>query len=92
MKKEIQVLTTFDLTKEQQGRLTKASDRVKLTVLPASEPDAVPDERWAETEVLYTWDVLPEAEKAPNLKWVQLGMAGVDPFLDSPLVQRDDTV
>lgn len=92
MKKEIQVLTTFDLTKEQQERLTKASDRVKLTVIPASEPDAVPDERWAETEVLYTWDVLPEAEKAPKLKWVQLGMAGVDPFLDSPLVQRDDTV
>lgn len=90
MKKEIQILSTFDLTKEQQDRLRKTSDRVKLTVIPATDPDAVPDERWAETDVLYTWDVLPEPEKAPNLKWVQLGMAGVDPFLKLPLLKRDD--
>lgn len=90
MKKEIQILSTFDLTKEQQERLLKVSDRVKLTVIPAHDPEAISDETWAETDVLYTWDVLPEPEKAPNLKWIQLGSAGVDPFLELPLVQRDD--
>jgi len=90
MKKEIQILSTFDLTKEQQERLLKVSDRVKLTVIPASDPADIPDERWAEADVLYTWDVLPEPEKAPMLKWVQLGSAGVDPFLELPLLTRDD--
>nr|WP_321508918.1 D-2-hydroxyacid dehydrogenase [uncultured Hyphomonas sp.] len=90
MKKEIQILSTFDLTKEQQERLRKASDRVKLTVIPTSDPNAVSDDVWAETDVLYTWDVLPEPEKVPNLKWVQFGSAGVDLFLQSSLAKKED--
>ena len=90
MKKETQILTTFDLNKEQQERLRKASEGVKLTVIPTSDPAAIPAERWAEAEVLYTWDVLPEPDQAPNLKWVQFGSAGVDPYLGLPLLQRDD--
>ena len=90
MKKETQILTTFDLNKEQQERLRKASEGVKLTVIPASDPAAIPAERWAEAEVLYTWDVLPAPDQAPNLKWVQLGSVGVDPYLTLPLLQRED--
>jgi phosphoglycerate dehydrogenase-like enzyme len=90
MKKEIQILSTFELNKEQQERLRSVGEGVRLTVIPTSDPEAIPDERWAEAEVLYTWDVLPDPEKAPKLKWVQLGSAGVDPYLDLPLVQRDD--
>ena len=65
MKKEIQILSTFDLTKEQQERLHKVSDRVKLTVIPASDPADIPDERWAEADVLYTWDVLRSRKRRP---------------------------
>ncbi|MBG0771315.1 MAG: D-2-hydroxyacid dehydrogenase [Anaerolineaceae bacterium] len=90
MKKEIQILSTFDLTKEQQERFRKASDRVKLTVIPTSDPDAISDEIWAETDVLYTWDVLPGSEKVPHLKWVQFGGAGVDFFMQSSLAQKED--
>lgn len=92
MKKEIQILTTFDLNKEQQERLCNVSEGVRLTVIPTSDPAAIPDDRWVEADVLYTWDVLPDPEKAPNLQWVQLGSAGVDPYLELPLAQRDDLI
>jgi phosphoglycerate dehydrogenase-like enzyme len=61
-------------------------------VIPTQDPAKISDENWAEAEVLYTWNVLPEPKKAPNLKWIQFNSAGVDPFLDLPLLKREDLV
>jgi phosphoglycerate dehydrogenase-like enzyme len=92
MKKDIRVLSTLDLGKDDRERIRKAAREIRLTVIPADDPDEVPDERWEETEVLYTWNVLPDPVKVPNLKWIQFGSAGVDPFLDNSLLQKDDLV
>jgi phosphoglycerate dehydrogenase-like enzyme len=90
MKKECHILATLDLSKDSRKRIAAAGDGIHLTVIPTDDPDKVPDERWAETDILYTWNVLPEPEKAPNLKWIQFNSAGVDSFLDHPLLARDD--
>lgn len=90
MKKEIHVLSTLDLGKDDRDKIRKASGEIKLTVIPTNNPDDIPDERWEKTEVLYTWNVLPDPEKVPNLKWIQFGSAGVDRFLAFPLLHKDD--
>jgi len=87
MKKEINVLVTLDLSQQAREKIRQVSDRIKLKVVPAREPDEVSDERWEEAEILYTWEVLPDPEKTPNLKWVQFQSAGVDAVVDHPLVQ-----
>jgi phosphoglycerate dehydrogenase-like enzyme len=92
MKKDIRVLSTLELGKNEREKIRKASKAIKLTVIPTNDPDDIPDERWEETEVLYTWNVLPDPAKVPNLKWIQFGSAGIDPFLGSPLLKRDDLV
>lgn len=86
MKKEIHILVTLDLSKEERDRIQATAEGIHLRVIPARQAADVPDERWAEAEVLYTWDVLPEPEKAPHLKWVQFNSAGIDRFLNAPLV------
>lgn len=92
MKNKLQILTTFELSEESRERITEAGDGIELTVIPTRDPAKIPDERWAETNVLYTWDILPEPEKVPNLKWIQFNSAGIDPFLDHPLLEREDLV
>ena len=41
-----------------------------------------------EVEVLYTTGLMPSPESAPALRWVQGHFAGVDPFLDHPLLKH----
>jgi D-2-hydroxyacid dehydrogenase (NADP+) len=47
-----------------------------------------------ETEVLLTNPIVPDdiADRAPNLKWLQLTSAGVDRLLDAPVVRSNVTV
>ena len=90
MKKDINILTTLNLSEESRERISKVSDQVDLTVVPANKPDQVPDELWESADVLYTQGVLPDPTKAPHLRWVQLNMAGVDEFLDHPLLQKEE--
>lgn len=92
MPKELNLICTFDLTPEQRKRIQAVSDQIRLTVIPASKEEEIPDARWEEAEVLYTWGTLPKPEKAPNLRWVQFNSAGIDPFLDHPLLQQQDVI
>lgn len=92
MKKECHILVTFDLSKDAREQVRNVSDRVQLTVIPAEHPEDVSDDRWAAAEVLFTRKVLPQPEKAPNLQWVQFNSAGVDMFLEDPLIQRGDII
>ena len=92
MKKEIQVLTTLDLTEDQRHRLREVSDSLKLSVFPTNNPEEISKTRWAQTEVLYTWDVLPDPALVPNLQWIQFQTAGIDAMLDHPLVRKKDLI
>jgi len=92
MKKGINILTTIDLPQQARARIRSVSENVKLYVIPAEEAEGIPDERWADVDVLYTWQVLPEPEKVPNLKWVQFASAGVDTLVDHPVIQSTEVV
>jgi phosphoglycerate dehydrogenase-like enzyme len=70
-----------------------------LTTLRAVSPRVIVEHRTAETleelgdvwqdvEVLYTTKLAPLPESAPRLRWVQGHFAGVDQFLEHPLLQR----
>lgn len=52
-------------------------------------PD-VPDNVWADTEILYTVRKYPTPEQAPRLRWIQLHFAGVDSVMKTPIIQAED--
>lgn len=82
MKKELNILATLDLPKETREKIQSLSDKIHLRVIPANEAGDIPDERWADVEVLYTQKVFPPPEKAPHLKWVQCNSAGIDRYVE----------
>ena len=92
MPKEINLLVSFDLPDAHQKQLKEVSDQINLIVLPVRETAEIPPERWADVDILYTWNVLPDPEQAPNLKWVQFNSAGVDSFLNHPLLQKEGVI
>ena len=82
MKKELNLLVTLSLSKEERERIESVSDGIKLTAGYVKDAADIPDEQWAEVEVLYTLRALPDPMKAPKLKWVQFDTAGVDRYLE----------
>ncbi len=47
----------------------------------------VPQKVWANTDILYTGNLLPDIAAAPRLRWVQLHSAGMDHIADHPIMQ-----
>jgi phosphoglycerate dehydrogenase-like enzyme len=88
----VEVLVTVPLGEHLLGRLKEVSSRLHLTSSPARKAEEIPDEIWARTEVLYTDLILPEAAKAPNLKWVQFHYAGIDAVVDAPLLKNNTVI
>ena len=83
MKKELNLLVTLNLSKEDRERIESVSEGIKLTAGYVKDAADIPDEQWADAEVLYTLRALPDPIKAPKLKWVQFDTAGVDPYLEN---------
>lgn len=53
----------------------------------------VPDDVWATTEILYSIGrIFPEADQAPNLRWIQLNSAGANHLLRYPIGQQEDII
>ena len=67
----IDVLITMPFGTSLIKPLQEVSPLLRITVHPAKNVNEVPDELWARCEVLYTNRILPDAELAPNIKWVQ---------------------
>lgn len=84
-KKKLEVLITLPLSDELMNEILAVSDSIEIHFHPTGTAADIPDEVWAETEVLYTMHVLPEADKAPKLRWVQSYLSGVDKILSAPL-------
>jgi phosphoglycerate dehydrogenase-like enzyme len=68
-------------------RLRRLEPRLHVIWRHAAQCDPIPDEVWAEVEVLYTsfGTALPTSGRAPRLRWVQLYSAGVDSVAEHPL-------
>jgi phosphoglycerate dehydrogenase-like enzyme len=50
----------------------------------------VPNNIWADTEVLYTLRHFPELQQVPRLRWIQLHYAGIDRAIKQEIVQAED--
>lgn len=92
MNRTIEVLITQPFGEDLVQKLSNVSPRVKITVLKARKVDDVPDEVWANTEVLYTSRILPKPEQAPRLRWIQFHWAGVDHAIETPILHKPDVV
>ncbi len=90
MKKEIHILSTVEIPEVDQKRINELSDKISLSIAQVSHAGEIPDFRWKDVNVLYTWDILPEPDVAPNLDWIQFKRAGVDDFIGHPLAQKQD--
>lgn len=91
MKENIKILAVVDLSEESRQRIQNAAEHIKLTVIPTSNLDEIPQEQWEDTEILLTPGLLPDLGKAPKLRWIQFYSAGVDSYVGHPLF-RDSGV
>lgn len=88
----VEVLITLPFEETLLNRLKSVSPRLRFTVHKARKPEDIPAEIWAKCEVLYTNTVLPDPEKAPLLRWVQLHWAGVDHAFHHPLLRKSGLI
>lgn len=92
MSDAVQVLITIPFADETVEQLRAVSSLLDINVVPARLPEEIPAEVWEQTEVLYTMYALPEPERAPNLRWVQFHMAGVDRVIDADILRQPEVV
>ncbi len=85
----IEVLITVPISEALLSQLRGISPRINITVIPAGGAGEITAETWARTEVLYTSHLLPLPEQVPALKWLQFHFAGIDRFLDEPLLKKN---
>lgn len=92
MNKPVEVLLMVPFSEPLLAKLRRVSPRLNFTVSKARKASDVSDEIWEQVEVLYTHQVLPEPEKAPNLRWIQFHWSGINHALDAPILQKPDLV
>jgi phosphoglycerate dehydrogenase-like enzyme len=84
----IEVLITVPFPDEILARLREVSPRLRMVLERVNQAGEVSAEDWQRTEVLYTDGVLPMPDQATNLRWVQFHRAGLDRWLEEPLLQK----
>lgn len=84
----IEVLLTVPFSEDLTERLSDLSPRIRLTSLNVQKASEIPVDIWARTEVLYTGHILPDVSQAPNLRWIQFHFAGIDRYLDEPIMKK----
>ncbi len=88
MEEKIFILVTEAFPADIMERLQAVSPRLEFHVHPVLKPEETPPELMARAEVLYTLRVIPRPDQAPNLKWIQFHMAGLDHLPLQPLLDR----
>jgi phosphoglycerate dehydrogenase-like enzyme len=72
-------------------KLALVSPLLNITTHKAQKAEEIADVL-AETDVLYTFQALPEPEAAPRLRWVQLHSAGADGVLQHSLYTHSEVM
>jgi phosphoglycerate dehydrogenase-like enzyme len=88
----IEVLVTIPFDSPLIEGIQEISPRLRVTVNHAEKAEDVPEALWARCEVLYTGDLLPEADAAPHLKWIQFHYAGIDHVGEASILSKPDLV
>lgn len=87
----INVLITLPFTDDLIETLAGISPQLSISQREARTVEDISD-LIGETDVLYTWQVLPLPEAAPRLRWVQLHGAGIDHLLEHPLFTQSEVM
>lgn len=90
MKDALEVLITLPFREDHLERLAQISPRLHLRQVRTWELDDVPPEAWEKVEILYTDQVLPQPEQAPELKWIQFHWAGISHALQHPILTKPE--
>lgn len=88
----VEVLITVPFPDEILARLREVSPRFRVTLERVKKAEEVSSETWQKAEVLYTEGVLPNPEQVPTLRWVQFHQAGLDGWLEEPVLQKPGLV
>jgi phosphoglycerate dehydrogenase-like enzyme len=88
MDNSIFILITEPFSAEIIKELQSVSSRLDLHHHPVRSLEEISPPVLMCTEVLYTLRLLPSPDQAPNLKWVQFHLAGLDRFADHPLLLK----
>ncbi|HTX80050.1 MAG TPA: D-2-hydroxyacid dehydrogenase [Longilinea sp.] len=88
----VDVLITVPFPEEQLERLRQVSSRLRIMQYDVAHTDEIPPDAWRRAEVLYTAQILPTPEQAPNLRWLQFHLAAIDFALESEMLRKQDLV
>ncbi len=82
------ILITLKLRPDQLDELKNLAGEYRLRNFVPSEGQTIPSENWEPVEILYTLKDLPLPDQAPNLRWIQFHFAGIDAFMDAPVLHK----
>ena len=85
----VKVLSTGRFSDAQLERLRLVSSRLQIEQVPTNDWTEL-EGRLDEVEVLYTYRVPAGWSGAPNLRWIQLGSAGLNALTGHPLLENGD--
>jgi len=87
---EVHVLLTLPFPDALLERLRTLSPDLRFHQHTARTADELPQDLLTDVEILYTLTCLPLPEQAPNLRWVQFHLAGIDHVQDHPLLRSEE--
>lgn len=90
MSDERQVLITVEFSPQQLDELRALFPSIEVQSHPLAQGAELPQDRVAQAEVLYTFRALPQPEQAPNLRWIQFHLAGIEEHLEAPILHKPD--
>ncbi len=88
MSEPVVLLITLPLPEQLVNELRSLSPDLEIHVRKANQPEEIPADLWVRADVLYTSRVLPTAEQAPRLRWIQFHWAGVDHAIEAPILRK----
>jgi phosphoglycerate dehydrogenase-like enzyme len=89
---KIPVLITLAMSDQLIAEIGSLSPRLDITVRPVEKAEDISTKLWEQTEVLYTRDILPDVDWAPELRWIQFYSAGIDRLIEAPILQKEGLV
>jgi len=84
----VEILITFPLADELINQLRGISPQLHIIVSPVKKAESISNEIWGKTDILFTDNVVPLAEKTQNLKWIQFMSAGLDYWAGSDIFTK----
>lgn len=92
-RKQLEILSTISLNEAQINRIKAVNRAVRVSIVKRRDGEEVSSDQWQKAEVVLTGGrKLPEVGEAPNLRWVHIPFAGVDPVLDAPILKEKKVV